>query len=267
VLDNGPSEKTARVAKSFGGADIAYLPNEKNLGGWKNMNKAFDLCDTDYLNIFHDDDHQLPWMIESEAAILDSMPEVGVVVCSDNHMMGEKKPKAPKRIRGKFYPKYEFIKALCDGKSRVAPPSPLFRMSEVKKHNLRFKTDIGGPGDFYMWLSMNEYLNVYAMDYPMLEYRMHTGDNPSLESSSFADSSLSPKDNDDLSSFIKIDDYLKKLKDEGHEINLKKNRLYFAEVCMKPVMTSFLNGEISLDDLLEKKARFDERYCRTGSSR
>jgi glycosyltransferase involved in cell wall biosynthesis len=249
VLDDGPSEKTRSAAVAFGDPRIIYHSNGQNLGMWRNMNQAFELCDTEYLNIFHDDDRQLPWMLEHETAILDSMPKVGVVVSSKHHVLGSKKISPPKWTRGSYYPKYEFIKAMLRGKSRVVPPSPMFRMSEVRKYDIRFNTDTGSGGDQYMWLYMNQYLNVYTLKYPLLEYRAHSG----------STSSNNSLEDHYASTFVKIDELLQKLRDENH-LDAKthdKARSYLAECSLYPTMRAFINGTISLDELMDKKAFFD----------
>ena len=91
VLDDIPSGEVRHITEAFGDSRIIYHSNGQNLGMWRNMNQAFELCDTEYLNIFHDDDRQLPWMLEHETAILDSMPKVGVVVSSKHHVLARKK--------------------------------------------------------------------------------------------------------------------------------------------------------------------------------
>jgi glycosyltransferase involved in cell wall biosynthesis len=250
VLDNASSEKTRRAAEAFGDSRIIYHSNGQNLGAWRNMNQAFELCDTEYLNIFHDDDRQLPWMLEHETAILDSMPKVGVVVSSKNHIMGSKKISLPKWPRGAYYPKYEFIKAMWRGKSRVVPPSPMFRMSEVRKYDIRFNVDTGTSGDLYMWSYMNQYLNVYTLKYPLLEYREHPG---STSSNNWLE------ENHYECTFVKIDELLQKLRDENHLdiTSHNKARSYLAEVSLCQTMREFINGAISLDELMDKKAFFD----------
>jgi glycosyltransferase involved in cell wall biosynthesis len=250
IFDDSPSRDTRDVVMSFNSDRIEYRSSKENLGMWRGMNRAFSICDTEYLNIFHDDDRQLPWMIEEEVKILDSKPEVGVVVSSKGHVLSEKIPRKPRKISGKYYPRYELIKALCkNGRTRVVPPSPLFRMSDVKKYDIRFKEDSGLCGDQYMWFWMNQYLNVYSLNYPLLEGRLHEKSTSAMESAN---------ENGWFDSYMRIDELLTRLKDEGLDIDLTHLRSYFAEASLYPTMAKFVRGEITFSHLQHKRKEIEE---------
>jgi glycosyltransferase involved in cell wall biosynthesis len=238
VLDDGPSKETERVVASFHAPNIEYRANAKNIGGWRNMNQAFDLCESEYLNIFHDDDRQLPWMIEKEVEILDAMPAA-----------------PPKKLRGTYYAKYKFAAGLSNTRANIVPPSPMFRMSDVKKHNLRFNPNIGGPGDLYMWYCVNRVANVYALHYPLLEYRL---DNTKLPSHAFASSSYSSQENDWLQSFIKLDALLTELHAEYSGVNAKRMRTRFAEWALSPVMRDFVERKTTIETVWGQKAALEK---------
>jgi glycosyltransferase involved in cell wall biosynthesis len=256
VLDNGPSKETEGVVASFHAPNMEYRANVKNIGGWRNMNQAFDLCESEYLNIFHDDDRQLPWMIEKEAEILDAMPDVSMVFTSKHHYIGDATPAAPpKKLKGTYYSKYKFAAALSNTRANIVPPSPMFRMSDVRKYNLRFNPNIGGPGDLYMWYCVNRLTNVYALHYPLLEYRL---DNPKLPSHAFASSSYSPHENDSLQSFIKLDALLTELHSEYRGVNAKRMRTRFAEQMLSKVMRDFVERKTAIETVLEQKAALEK---------
>ena len=249
VLDNCSADNTKDIAESFGDPRVVYVCNEKNLGLYGNWNRALEICQTEYLNIFHDDDRMFPWMIEKEMGVMDSRPEVGVVVSAKNHHMGTPLPPYPASSEGKYYPKDKFIKALCKGTTRVVPPSPLFRMSEVRKHNIRYRTDAGPSADAYMWLYMNQYISVYALKYPLLEYRSHEG----------SESNLAFLGDSYLISYYAIDELLIELQNKGIDVRLAKQRTYYAARGLAPAMAQFVAGNSSYAELLEKKKALDDR--------
>jgi glycosyltransferase involved in cell wall biosynthesis len=256
VLDDGPSKETEKVVASFHAPNVEYHANVKNLGGWRNMNQAFDLCESEYLNIFHDDDRQLPWMIEKEVGVLDAMPDVSMVFTSKHHYIGDATPAAPpKKLKGTYYAKYKFVAAQSNARANIVPPSPMFRMSDVRKYNLRFNPNIGGPGDFYMWYCVNRVANVYALRYPLLEYRL---DNPKLPSHAFASSSHSHQENDWLQSLIKLDALLTELHSEYRGVNLENMRARFAETILSPMMRDFVEQRTSIEAVLEQKAALEK---------
>jgi glycosyltransferase involved in cell wall biosynthesis len=256
VLDNGPSKETEEVVASFHAPNMEYHANAENIGGWRNMNQAFDLCESEYLNIFHDDDRQLPWMIEKEVGVLDSMPNVSMVFTSKHHYVGDAMPATPpKKLKGTYYAKYKFAAALSNARENIVPPSPMFRMSDIKKYNLRFNPDIGGPGDIYMWFCVNRLTNVYALHYPLLEYRL---DNPKLSSHSFASSSHLPQENGWLQSLIKLDVLLTELHSEYRGINIESMHMRFAEGILSPVMRDFVERKKAIETVLEQKAELEK---------
>jgi glycosyltransferase involved in cell wall biosynthesis len=175
VLDNFSTENLKVVADSFEDDRIYYIRNEKVL---ENFNKAIDICDTEYLCIFHDDDRMFPWMIEKLVESLDENPSAALA-CSDRmYVMGQRlKPRRPGGIPGILYKKNELIKEFCEtGEDRVVCPSVMFRKKNIASENMRFRAEVGAAADLYFWLEANNRgLPIYVLNCPLLEYRRHLG--------------------------------------------------------------------------------------------
>ncbi len=63
VLDNASTDETCDIVHSFSDKRIAYICNEKNIGMYRNWNRAIELNESPYLCIFSDDDIMLQGFI------------------------------------------------------------------------------------------------------------------------------------------------------------------------------------------------------------
>ncbi|MDR0765134.1 MAG: glycosyltransferase family 2 protein, partial [Synergistaceae bacterium] len=70
VYDDCSPHDLKKEVDAFHDSRLHYARNEKNLGVWGNTNKAMDLCDTEYLHIFHGDDIMFPWMIDECVSVM-----------------------------------------------------------------------------------------------------------------------------------------------------------------------------------------------------
>jgi glycosyltransferase involved in cell wall biosynthesis len=178
VLDDCSTEDVESVVRSFDDGRIEYIRNEKNLGLVGNWNKAFEVCDTEYLNIFHDDDRMFPWMIEKLVWVLDNNPNV-VVALSGKFFTLESSaiPSAPEKMNGLLYEKGEFVRNICSrGANYVVCPSAFFRKRAIDSAGMFFRDDVGLAADLYFWLEANSKgLPLYILNSPLLEYRVHPG--------------------------------------------------------------------------------------------
>jgi glycosyltransferase involved in cell wall biosynthesis len=179
VLDNCSTDNTKDVALSFDDERLEYRRNETNLGVIGNWNRAIDICDTEYLNIFHDDDRMFPWMIEKLVMVMETCPDVDIVGSSRAFLLrrGALPPKID-HIRGHIYRKNEYIKAACKRACNfLQTPTAMLRISSIKKKNLCFRDvrDAGCAPDFYFFLEANNSgLTLYTLKYPLFENRRHS---------------------------------------------------------------------------------------------
>lgn len=78
LVDNCSSDHTFALAKQYE-PHIQCIQNESNLGMSGNFNRCIELCQTDWLMIFHADDVMLPNAIEKYRALIKKYPTVGLI--------------------------------------------------------------------------------------------------------------------------------------------------------------------------------------------
>ena len=58
IVDNDPQRncETEELIDSFNNQNISYYKNSENIGATGNWNKLFELADTEFVTMLHDDD-------------------------------------------------------------------------------------------------------------------------------------------------------------------------------------------------------------------
>ena len=172
ILDNFSSDNTENIIKSYSDSRIRYIKNSENIGFVANTNKAFDICETDYLIVVHDDDLFKPNFIETEMKIIEKNPDVSIVgsnrvYINENGSILNEMHKLNNDI---VFSKYDYIKSgltLC-------MPSILYRVAFIRKNNLRYKEEIGFASDTFFQYEINLLdTKIYFIKEPLVYYRIH----------------------------------------------------------------------------------------------
>lgn len=241
VLDNCSTDETEQVVATFKDSRIQYIRNSENLGGVANWNMALDICETKYLNIFHDDDRMFPWMIEFLVDAMNKYPEAGIAASGKAFALGSKEVSTEMRVAtGKIYGPDEYIKAVCAKGGQIAVcPSMMFRKSIVDSHDIHFRSsrngeeDIGFARDMYLTLEANHSgVDIYIFDEALLEY---TFSSPSRLGADYSDAMKRW-----TRTHKKIDDYITNL---NLGCNMQKLRSYFAKTTLSIKAERIMNTE------------------------
>ena len=178
ILDNASSDNTTDIVKTFKDERISYIKNEKNIGMISNLNKAIEICETEYLIICHDDDIAEDTLLEKELNIIDSDPDISIVASNVKLIDGKgiiKKERVVKLHEDKIFNQKEYIKALILKGNFLCFPTVMFRLKVLKDNNLRFREEVGPACDAYLWLELNLLpFKFYLISEPLYRYRMHS---------------------------------------------------------------------------------------------
>ena len=78
LVDNQSTDKTFELAQKLF-PDVECVLNETNIGMSPNWNKCIDLCETEWLMIFHADDEMVPGAMKHYKKIIEEYPTAGII--------------------------------------------------------------------------------------------------------------------------------------------------------------------------------------------
>jgi len=247
ILDNASTDNTSETVRRFHDPRIKYVRHEQSIVGTDNLNKGFELADTPYLIITHDDDIMKPDLLKREVEILDEHKDVVIVsanvdiIDESNNTLAENHYPAEKDI---VYNKYEFIQNYCAGMN-IACPTVMFKMDFIREKNLRFVSDIGPAADTYLWFNINTFDKmIYVIKDSLYRYRIH-----SHQSSNVSSMDWHSKFYLYASRFLasnKLDNL----------VPLLRKKLFSEIIC--PLMYAYLKGKISLKGYNDRISKMHE---------
>ena len=176
VLDNFSTDETEKVVKGINDKRIQYIKNETNIGWLNNTNKAIELCETEYLIIFHDDDMMKPEMLENQIHVMEN---INIAVAAVNmELMNEDRVSLNRNFlqikEDIHFNRFEYIESFYK-KGIVLPcPSVMFRTKFIKDNNIKFNDSVGHCADSYLWNEISTYnTEIYLIAEPLMNYRYH----------------------------------------------------------------------------------------------
>lgn len=85
LVDNQSTDKTFELAKKFE-PSVHCVQNETNLGMSGNWNRCIDLCETEWLMIFHADDEMVPGAMRHYRKLIEKYPTLGLIYANSYSM-------------------------------------------------------------------------------------------------------------------------------------------------------------------------------------
>jgi len=178
LVDDGSTDGTSEVVRSFTDERIHYIRNKMNLGGYQTMNKAVGLAKGDFVAIYHSDDVYESTIIEKEIAYFQSYPQIGAVFCLA-HFMDSKGNifggyTLPKEYLGREFLTYEDIFPFILRNKNILLCCPTFMVRhEVLNAIGSFdaeKYDIAA--DLDMWIRIVRRFPIGILNERLMKYRV-----------------------------------------------------------------------------------------------
>ena len=177
IVDDGSTDTTLDIARSFSDSRIMIHRNEKQLGIPGNWNRCLELARGDYICIFHQDDVMLPTNLEHKLGVLQSDAAVRFVHSAIELLTSEDNVPPPTNwvepatedfvSEGTTY----FRRLLLYG-NRICAPSVMTRRALLLELG-GFDEELGFAPDYEMWLKMCVEGKVAFLSRPLVQYRWH----------------------------------------------------------------------------------------------
>ena len=168
IIDDGSTDKSAQIIKSFNDPRIRLERNKTNLGLIATLNKGLGLSKGKYIARMDCDDMSLPKRLSVQVNFMEKHPEIGV--CGSwIKVIGLRK-----KFINKYFQKHEELKANLLFSTSFAHPSVIIRKELIDKYNLEYDEQYKHAEDYELWSRIVEYAKMSNISKVLLYYRMHS---------------------------------------------------------------------------------------------
>lgn len=182
ILNDGSSDNTLTVLKSFESKNLIVIDLKKNNGQDVVYNKIFSLSSTDITFIFHADDVYDSRIIIESIQLMEKNPSVGVCFSmSENYFQF-----APPQFHNRnnkyiFYNKLNLLTDLSKYYNFIMTPSACIRTELVRGGRIQWGNTLLKPklsqgvsgGDLQLWLDFAEVSNLAFINQFLVKWRQH----------------------------------------------------------------------------------------------
>ncbi|MDR1327193.1 MAG: glycosyltransferase [Heliobacteriaceae bacterium] len=171
IINDGSTDNTAGVIKSFKDERIVFVDSLKNIGMISALNKALDSARGEYIARMDADDISLPERFARQLEFMDTNPDVGVLG-AQMQTFGLKNwiSNYPEQVSY-----FDLVCSCC-----MSHPTAMFRSSVFNKYNLRYAHGYEAAEDYEFWSRIIRDTKICNLPEVLLKYRWH-GNNISVE--------------------------------------------------------------------------------------
>jgi glycosyltransferase involved in cell wall biosynthesis len=171
IINDGSTDKTEDVIKSFSDPRIIYLKNEKNSGLVYTLNKGIDIAKGNYIARMDGDDIALPTRLAKQKAILDEHPEISAAASTITFINEKNEPAGDWQLDKATIHSSE-IKRCLPHENCIAHPSVMIRSQILKE--LKYNPYQKNIEDYDLWLRiMSRGYSITKVEEPQILYRIH----------------------------------------------------------------------------------------------
>ena len=166
IINDGSTDNSLGIIKSYKDLRIRLVNNEKNLGLSHTLNKGIELSEGEYIARMDADDISLPKRLEKQIEFMDAHPEVGICGAWMEVFDGKK------TYGIATYPTtHENIKIRLFWSSAFSHPTVCLRKKVLLSNNLRYNAAFTPSEDYHLWHQMVEMTECNNLPSVFLRYR------------------------------------------------------------------------------------------------
>lgn len=167
IINDGSTDNTLAIAKSFNDSRLRIFSNDKNLGMAANFNKGIALSRGEFIARMDADDISLPVRFEKQITFLRKNREIGIVG-SYVKTIGKS---GGRTVR--YFTRPEEVKASLLFSTSLAHPSVMMRREIFSKFNLNYRAEFNPADDYDLWERASAFTKIANMPNVLLLYRVH----------------------------------------------------------------------------------------------
>lgn len=165
IIDDGSTDNSTEIIKSFKDKRIKVLHNNSNLGNYPTRNRGFNIAQGKYICVMDADDFALSQRLERQFLFMDDHPEIGLAGSAFRHY-------------GKEHDifretNYERIKVLLFRNICFIHPTLIIRYDFLKKNKLIYDEKYYYAADYDLIVRAARCFPVTNIPEVLLSYRLH----------------------------------------------------------------------------------------------
>ena len=169
IINDGSTDKTEKIIRSYDDSRIVYLENEKNSGIVVTLNKGLDYATGEYIARMDADDISVNNRLEKQVAYMEKNKKVGLLGTGI-------------RVFGTEIQQYDRVfttdskqlKAELIFNSCVAHPTVMIRREILEQNHLRYNEEFAGAEDYCLWWEIAKVSSIATLKDILLNYRIHS---------------------------------------------------------------------------------------------
>lgn len=167
IVDDGSTDKSMQILKSYNDPRIKVFKNNQNLGYVKTLNNLIELSNGEYIARQDNDDISLPERLEKQVSFLNKNYDIGI--CGSNALVfGELNKKTLVPIEDKKIRAYMIIN------NPMLHPTVMYRKSLFENLNIsKYDESLCPAEDYGMWFEISKKTKLANLPDILLKYRWH----------------------------------------------------------------------------------------------
>ena len=167
IINDGSTDNTEKIIKSYSDPRIRLINNKKNLGLVTSLNNGIDLAKGKYIARMDCDDISLPNRLKYQLKFMDNNPKIKISGTWAK-TIGDKK-----KIPLKKYTKPKDIKANLLFETAFIHPTVIIKKIIIKKYNLYYDKHFQHSEDKELWERASNYFPLANLNKILLLRRVH----------------------------------------------------------------------------------------------
>jgi glycosyltransferase involved in cell wall biosynthesis len=167
IIDDGSTDQTADIIKSYPDPRIIALKNETNLNLSASLNRGLKIARGAYIARMDADDISRPGRLQAQFDFLESHPDIGLCGAWIKIIGADKIWKMPARA--------DLIPALLLFGPQIFHPTAFWRRESFSQNNLFYNETFGKSQDYELWARAAKFIKLANLKKVLLDYRVTEG--------------------------------------------------------------------------------------------
>jgi glycosyltransferase involved in cell wall biosynthesis len=172
IIDDGSTDNTAALIKSYEDTRISFIQNNSNKGLVYSLNRGLDFAKGEYIARIDCDDIADPERINKQTFYLETHPKIGIIGSCYLAFNTQSK-----NLRFGHLPNTDYkIRWTSLLNNPFAHPTIMLRKDTLRKHNLKYDKNFPFTEDYDLWTRLLKFTKGVNLSQTLILYRIREGE-------------------------------------------------------------------------------------------